>query len=173
MRLLILLLSLAVPMRASAAPGPFQPIEPRLPTPSASRLGSGHPGPAYWQQRADYELDVSLDEEERRISGRARITYYNRSPHALPYLWLQLDNNIFSRDSDAARSAVAPDMNHISYETLAARLLGESFDGTLKLDSVTSGGQPVAHRVVKTLMRVDPAQPVPPQGQYQLEIRWH
>ena len=61
----------------------FFQIESWLPTPNAQRTASGAPGPEYWQQRADYEIDVTLDDENQRILGKERITYRNRSPHVL------------------------------------------------------------------------------------------
>lgn len=69
----------------------FAQLDYLLATPTDTRLATGAPGPAYWQQRADYDIAVTLDDEEQRIEGRETITYHNNSPHALPYLWLQLD----------------------------------------------------------------------------------
>ena len=74
----------------------FAQLETLLPTPGTTRSASGAPGPAYWQQRADYRIKARLDEQRHRITATQTITYTNRSPDALSYLWLQLDQNIFS-----------------------------------------------------------------------------
>jgi hypothetical protein len=66
---------------------------------TAYRSGDGQPGPAYWQNRADYELSATLDDSLNTITGREVITYTNNSPDPLPYLWLQLDQNLFREDS--------------------------------------------------------------------------
>ena len=64
-----------------------------------SRAATGEPNIGYWQNRADYQVSVSLDDTKNEISGSVTITYKNNSPHALPFLWLQLDQNLFSKDS--------------------------------------------------------------------------
>jgi len=63
------------------------------------RSGSGMPGPNYWQNSADYKIDVKLDAEENLISGKVKITYTNNSPDNLTHLWLQLDQNRFGSKS--------------------------------------------------------------------------
>ncbi|MEC9351978.1 MAG: aminopeptidase, partial [Planctomycetota bacterium] len=72
----------------------FRQLEEVLPTPNERRTASGAPGPAYWQQRADYVIDVEIDEVNHSVSGAETITYTNNSPHSLSYLWLQLDPNL-------------------------------------------------------------------------------
>ncbi|HXB12056.1 MAG TPA: M1 family metallopeptidase [Bacteroidia bacterium] len=66
---------------------------------TAYRSGSGAAGPMYWQNRADYKIDASLDTVKQEISGTVEITYSNNSPDELNYLWLQLDQNLFTRKS--------------------------------------------------------------------------
>ena len=49
------------------------------------RSASGQPGPAYWQNRTDYQLTASLNETTHEISGKATLTYTNNSPDALAF----------------------------------------------------------------------------------------
>src|SRR5215216_6139866 len=86
--------------------------EDELPTPNEYRTASGAPGNKYWQNRADYVIDVDLDEVNHRITGKETITYHNNSPDALAYLWLQIDPNIFAKDSDATVTANAPRLDN-------------------------------------------------------------
>ncbi|MGN6605100.1 MAG: M1 family metallopeptidase [Ginsengibacter sp.] len=65
------------------------------------RSASGQPGPAYWQNRADYKINVKLDTAEKRVTGTVVINYKNNSPDPLKFLWLQLDQNIYRQDSRA------------------------------------------------------------------------
>ena len=65
------------------------------------RSASGEPGPAYWQNRADYKITATLDTAQHRVTGTVIITYKNNSPDALKFLWLQLDQNIYREDSRA------------------------------------------------------------------------
>src|SRR5919107_1956157 len=70
----------------------FRPLQ--LPGPNQYRTGSGRPGPAYWQQRVDYRIAATLDTARKEIRGRETIHYTNRSPEALSYLWMFLEQNI-------------------------------------------------------------------------------
>jgi len=63
------------------------------------RSASGYPGPKYWQNRADYNISANLDDKTNTVSGTVTITYKNNSPDQLPYLWLQLDQNLFDQNS--------------------------------------------------------------------------
>src|ERR1700743_427638 len=63
------------------------------------RTGGGAPGVKYWQNRADYKLNVTLDTAKHSVTGTTVITYTNNSPDALGFLWLQLDPNLFREDS--------------------------------------------------------------------------
>src|SRR4051812_6780986 len=71
----------------------FEQLGTILPTPNEYRTASGAPGSKYWQQRADYEIDVTLDEKNLSTIGTETVTYHNNSPDVLNYLWLQLDEN--------------------------------------------------------------------------------
>src|SRR5690242_19550581 len=73
--------------------GKFEQLDQLLPTPNSYRSSSGAPGSAYWQQQADYEISASVNDETQVLTGSEKITYYNRAPETLTYLWLQLDQN--------------------------------------------------------------------------------
>jgi hypothetical protein len=93
----------------------FRQLDVDLPTANVYRTASGAPGPQYWQQRADMQIKVTLDEKTRRINGSETINYTNRSPDTLRYIWLQLDQNRFADDSlerslDGNRRQRRPDL---------------------------------------------------------------
>lgn len=71
---------------------------------TAYRSGTGKPGPMYWQNHADYIINATLDEEKNTIAGDVSITYENNSPDDLPFVWLQLDQNLFNESSRGART---------------------------------------------------------------------
>lgn len=71
---------------------------------SEYRTGSGAPGPAYWQNRADYKINVALNEKEQTITGDVEITYKNNSPETLEFIWLQLDQNSFNTESRGGKT---------------------------------------------------------------------
>jgi Peptidase family M1 domain len=66
------------------------------------RSASGEPGPRYWQNRADYAIQCELDTATHTLTGDVVITYTNNSPDALRFIWLQLDQNIYKKDSRAS-----------------------------------------------------------------------
>jgi hypothetical protein len=66
---------------------------------SITRSSDGSPNVGYWQNRADYNIAATLNDVTNEITGSVTITYKNNSPHALPFLWLQLDQNLFSKNS--------------------------------------------------------------------------
>jgi hypothetical protein len=82
----------------------FRQLDETFPTPNVYRNAAGEPGHAYWQQRVDYQIKATLDEDKRRIDGVENITYHNNSPDTLKYLWLQLDQNIYRPDSMASKT---------------------------------------------------------------------
>ena len=57
----------------------FEPMESLLPSPNEVRLGSGAPGPQYWQQQVDYKMEIELDENKRSLKGKSTVTYHNNS----------------------------------------------------------------------------------------------
>ena len=146
----------------------------RLDLPPANRLrtAAGAPGPEYWQQRVDYQIRASLDTVAQTITGDERITYHNRSPDTLRYLWLQLDQNLFKSSS---RGAQLFDQN--------SRFGTRGAEGGVTLTRVASGVAPGASRrrgsgadlkyvVNGTVMRIDLPRPLPPGGRQVLEIGW-
>ena len=93
--LLVSVLGVAASLHSQApdtTASPFRQLI--LPAPSDVRTGSGRPGKAYWQQRADYRIDATLDPATQSLRGREIIHYVNRSPDPLPYLWLFVEQNI-------------------------------------------------------------------------------
>ena len=151
----------------------FRQLEEILPTPNAYRTASGAPGHGYWQQRADYRIDVRLDEENHRLEGRETITYHNHSPDTLRYLWLQLDQNYFAQGSDGALAAEAPDFEDFPYRELRQLLTLETFEGGYTIASVTdAAGEPLPHTLVKTMMRIDLPTPLAPGESTVFSVAW-
>jgi len=154
-------------------PDRFRQLDELLPTPNACRAASGAPGADYWQQEGDYEIEVALDDEHQHITGSERITYHNNSPDTLSYLWLQIDNNIFSPKADAVLAATAPGMDRWSFEQLHRTLVREEFDGSVNISSVTDdAGSSLDHTIVKTMMRVDLPEPLKHGESFVMRIEW-
>jgi len=147
-----------------------------LPTPNAQRNAAGAPGAAYWQNRADYDIAVELDDVQRRIVGSATITYQNRSPDSLSYIWLQLDQNYQSHNADSratpnTRRGVDP--KKVTYEAIDRLLAQETYDGAMKISGLTdTAGQPLTHTLVKTMLRIDLPAPLAPGANFAFKLSW-
>ncbi|MEM7018999.1 MAG: M1 family metallopeptidase [Pseudomonadota bacterium] len=151
----------------------FEQLGELLPTPGYTRTASGAPGPAYWQQRADYEIDVTLDDEKQQIQGEVAITYFNYSPHALKYIWVQLDQNRFRPDSDDVLTRTAPGFEELPYDTMADLLARDAFDGGAKILSVVDAQQnALPYNIVKTMMRIELPEALGMQGSTRFTIKW-
>jgi len=152
----------------------FRQLEEILPTPNDYRTASGAPGHAYWQQNVDYLINVELDEVERTITGHEKVTYANRSPDPLTYIWLQLDANIHAPDSDAKLTQTARGGDTVSLEQLRRQIALGKFDGSMKIRSVrdSSDSKELKFTIVKTMMRVDLPEPVPTGADFAFEIDW-
>ncbi len=92
---------------ADLAANPYNPLVTFAPLtlpdpPNAYRSADGAPGPAYWQNQADYQIKATLDAANKLLSGEEVITYTNNSPDVLDVLWLQLDQNIYRKDARSA-----------------------------------------------------------------------
>ena len=112
-----------------------------------TRSASGKPGHNYWQNRADYNLNVSLNEEKNEISGTSEITYTNNRFDSLEFLWLQLDQNLFNKESRG--SALLP-MSGSRYGDSSSQ-----FEGGYKIKSVKIDGKDAHYTISDTRMQID------------------
>ena len=161
----------------------FRQLDELLPTPTTIRTASGAPGHAYWQQRADYAIRATLDESRRAISGTETITYHNNSPDTLSYLWIQLDQNIYKRDSDARMTATVPSRDAwakargpedgYKFDALRSVLEKRTFDGGFRIAGVKdASGHPLHVVINRTMMRIDLPQPLKPGAKLAFAIDW-
>ncbi len=145
----------------------FRPLD--LPAPNQYRSADGRPGPAYWQQRVDYRIDATLDPARNTVRGRETIHYVNRSPDALPYLWLYLEQNICAPSSVTNRLNQPP----LVFLNSAFDFSCEGFAGGITLDSARVAGRDAQRTIYGTTMRVDLARPLAPHDSVDLDFAWH
>ncbi len=153
--------------------GKFEQLDQTLPTPNEYRTGSGAPGPKYWQQKADYDIAVELNDLNQSISGTEKITYHNNSPDVLKYLWLQLDQNLFDKESNTGKTAGSSVRDSVAAKMMAGQFDLYDFDGGYKIKSVTdAGGKPLTTTINKTMMRVDLPQPLKSGEKVTFQVAW-
>ena len=152
----------------------FKQLYEEFSTPNSYRSASGAPGPAYYQQQADYKMDVVLDDANARIAGEETITYTNNSPDNLEYLWVQLDQNIRAKTSKAPlhnANGVAPAEEP---DTFAKKFLNEPFDGGFNIDFVKDAtGNPLPFTINMTMMRIDLPESLQSGDQISFSIKWN
>jgi hypothetical protein len=151
----------------------FKQLYDEFATPNMFRTGSGAPGPCYYQQQADYKMDIEIDDENARLYGDETITYTNNSPDVLTYLWVQLDQNMRARDSKT------PLINStdIGPATSASRAVGsylkERFDGGFNIEYVKDvNNQDLPFIINRTMMRVELPKPLKTGDKFSFKIKW-
>jgi len=150
----------------------FQQLYQELPTPNTYRNAAGAPGHQYWQQRADYDMKIEIDDEKQRILGEETITYHNNSPDVLTYIWVQLDQNVRSKDSDSHKIRPGKVYSEMSFKEIKSTW-HNNFDGGFKIEKVTSKkGNELKYIINKTMMRIDLAQPLKPKSNISFNIKW-
>ncbi len=154
----------------------FKQLEENLPTPNDYRTASGAPGNRYWQQRADYVIDVEIDDANQRLIGKETITYKNLSPDTLSYVWVQVDQNIFAKDSLSQKTQTSPNFTTedglpiSAVELLAAR----TYDGRVNITSVRDArNNNLKTMLNETMLRVDLPAPLAPNGTFVFSIDWN
>ncbi len=151
----------------------FEQLGTTLPTPNNYRSASGAPGQEYWQQRADYDIRAELDDEKQRITGSETITYHNNSPDELGYVWMQLDQNIFEKESMAAKTRTGEIDKNVSFMAMSY-IMDSQFDGGFKITSVKDkSGKPLKYIINNTMMRVNLPQPLRPGQSVVFSIDWN
>ncbi|HAY3564171.1 TPA: M1 family metallopeptidase [Elizabethkingia meningoseptica] len=111
------------------------------------RSASGQPGTKYWQNQANYVLNVALDDTKNLFTGSAEIQYTNNSPDELKFIWFQLDQNLFKKESRG--SAMIPQSNSRYGSS------DSSFEGGYSIKSVKVDGKDVKYTIDDTRMQVD------------------
>ncbi len=151
----------------------FKQLYDEFSTPNMFRTGSGAPGPAYYQQQADYKMDLEINDETAVLSGYETITYTNNSPDELTYLWVQLDQNVRTKDSPSKAinsSRITPAQ---STSRFASTYMSEPFDGGFNIESVTSlDGQALPHMINQTMMRVELPKAMKTGDKFSFNIKW-
>jgi hypothetical protein len=149
----------------------FRQLKQELATPNVYRTASGAPGHQYYQQKASYVIDLTLDDKAQKITGKETITYKNNSPDKLSYLWIQLDQNMRAKDSDSKLIYTNSINGKMSFSDLAR--LHNDFDGGFKLNYVqNASGKDLKYTINKTMMRIDLPVPLAPGATTSVKIGW-
>ncbi len=150
----------------------FEQLGTSLRSPNVYRTASGAPGHLYWQQKADHEIVVELNDENQSIKGWQKITYHNYSPDPLSYLWVQLDQNQRAKDSNTPKvteSRISPNM---SLSQLGGILWHDQDLGYKILSVKDLSGRDIPVTVNKTMMRLNLPEPLKPGATIEFTMDW-
>ena len=149
----------------------FAQLDQELPTPNEYRNAAGAPGHHYYQQKADYKINVSINDENQVLKGDEIITYTNNSPDQLDYLWLQLDQNIYSENSDNKMIDIEKMEDFKNIGDVKKKLF--YYDGGFKIDEITTvSGQKMKYFINKTMMRIDLVKPLKSKESISFKVKW-
>jgi hypothetical protein len=150
----------------------FEQLGTMLQTPNMYRSASGAPGPKYWQQRADYDIEAQLDDEQQKLTGAETITYFNNSPDPLTYLWLQLDENEHDSKSDNQQFNESRMSDKMTLATLN-RILPSGKDLGVKIVKLTDAeGKALPYTINQTMLRIDLPKPLMPGEKFRFKVSW-
>ncbi len=144
-----------------------------LATPNMFRTAAGAPGPAYYQQQADYKIDIELDDKNAKLSGSETVTYHNNSPDSLEYLWVQLDQNQAAKNSQSPLAESERIEQVLPADKFANEYLKKGLDRGFNLEFVKDAkGNPLSYTVNQTMMRINLATPLKPGATFSFSIKW-
>ena len=153
----------------------FEQLDYLLQDPNEYRTASGAPGPKYWQQRADYDINVEIDEEKNILKGSEVVTYYNNSPDVLTYIWLQIDENFHHPDSDNNYDDPSSMGSRMTHQQLLQMNPKEYMKGYgVNITSLTDvSGKSLKYTVNQTMLRVEMPVPLKPGQKFVFKANWN
>ena len=169
----ILLFSFFASAQENINTSKFKQLSEILPTPNVYRTASGAPGHEYYQQKADYVINVQLDEKNHVITGDETITYTNNSPDILNYLWIQLDQNVRKKNSASQLTSSGSMDDNMSFWSLKRMHDRINFDGGFNLELITDvNGNNLPFTVNETMMRIEPPKPLKQGQSFSFKIKY-
>ncbi|RBA29521.1 M1 family metallopeptidase [Flavobacterium tibetense] len=142
-------------------------------TPNMFRTASGAPGPAYYQQKADYKMNLELDDKNSKLYGVETITYHNNSPENLEYLWVQLEQNIERPDSKTPLVESQNIDKAITADRFVKKYMDKPFDGGFNIEYLKDAkGKDMSYTINQTMMRINLKQPLKSGEKITFSIKW-
>ena len=179
----------------------FKQLKEEIAPPNVFRTASGAPGHEYYQNEADYEMSITLNDQEQKITGSETIKYHNNSPDKLEYLWIQLDQNKRAQNSDSYKietsnfnpidkKSINKVLNYFELQELGSELnfqedtiwnlnertiknMNPEFEGGFNIMKVINkDGKPLSYTIHQTMMRINLEKPLKPKESFEFSIDW-
>ncbi len=152
----------------------FEQLGTALATPNTTRTASGAPGKDFWQQRADYDIKAELDDSKQHLTGSETITFYNNSPDELRYLWLQLDQNTFQKNSISGLSRTSSvNEKGMPMAAITRSLIDQGYGYKLTAVKDAKTNQALRYTINETMMRIDLPTTLKTGQSYSFSIDWN
>ncbi|SFW51608.1 hypothetical protein SAMN05661012_02285 [Chitinophaga sancti] len=150
----------------------FEQLGTILQTPNEYRSASGAPGPKYWQQRADYDISATLDDDKQKLTGKETVTYFNNSPDPLTYIWLQLDENEHNPKSDNNSFDGSAMKSKMTMRDVNQILGPRPGFGTNIVKITDENGKDIPYTINQTMLRMDLPQTLQPGQKLRFKVEW-
>ena len=179
----------------------FKQLKEEIAPPNVFRTASGAPGHEYYQNEADYEMSIILNDQEQKITGSETIKYHNNSPDKLEYLWIQLDQNKRAQNSDSYKvetsnfnpidkKSISKVLNYFELQDLGSELnyqedtiwnlnertiknMNPEFEGGFNIIKVINkDGKPLSYTIHQTMMRINLEKPLKSKESFEFSIDW-
>ena len=179
----------------------FKQLKEEIAPPNVFRTASGAPGHEYYQNEADYEMSITLNDLEQKITGSETIKYHNNSPDKLEYLWIQLDQNKRAQNSDSYKietsnfnpidkKSISKVLNYFELQDLGSELnyqedtiwnlnertiknMNPEFEGGFNIMKVINkDGKPLSYTIHQTMMRINLEKPLKSKESFEFSIDW-
>ncbi len=161
------------PQKGHYNQSPFKQLNEELPTPNTQHTASGAPGYDYRQQKVDYDMNIILDDTNRKLLGEATITYHNNSRDKLDYLWLQLDQNTRSPNSLSADVRNQKIAELYPPEVFTRMFIENPYEGGYHIDYVKDANENKLEYFINwTMMRVHLPKPLKSGETFVFKIKW-
>ncbi len=142
-------------------------------TPNSQRTASGAPGIKYTQQKVDYVMDIVLDDENQKITGKETITYHNNSTDNLTYLWVQLDQNMRAADSKTPDITTDRIPKRTTKDRFDKTYNDKPFEGGFNITNVSNiDGSKLSYTINQTMMRINLPKPLASGETFKFKINW-
>jgi len=148
----------------------FKQLKEEIATPNVYRTAAGAPGHQYYQNEADYTMNITLNDQQQKITGSETIKYHNNSPDKLEYLWIQLDQNKRAQNSDSYKIQTGG-VNSLNSRSI--KNMNPDFKGGFNITSVTNiDRSALSYTIHQTMMRINLPQPLNSKETFELNIDW-
>ncbi len=171
--LCLLTVTVSISAQENTNTNKFRQLYDQLPTPNAYRSADGQPGPWYYQNTADYKMDLTLEDNKQILRGDETISYTNNSKDNLSYIWLQLDQNMRAKESDTRKIATGKLGKKTAFRAIERDFYFEEYDGGFKIEEVKdASGAKMTYTIVNTMMRIDLPKVLKPGAKVSFSVKW-